>query len=138
MPIKKEIITKGFIFAGLMNLSVIIFSRLFTNTVIPEFDAIVMSNFGLVMIAVWGLAYMSVAKSYYNVMWLIGLFAIEKFIYGFVWVKWMLNNNIYDVFEKDIMAGMFYATYGVNDWLFCVFFLFVFINLVRAKEQTLN
>ena len=134
MTLEKETISKGFIIAGLMNMSVLAFSRLFTNPVIAEYDPVVMSNFGLLMIVVWGLAYMSVAKNYQHVKWLVAVFAIEKFIYGFIWIQWMLSNNISTVFAKDKMAGAFYATYGVNDWVFCIFFLLVFIKLFKAKD----
>jgi hypothetical protein len=34
-----------------------------------------------------------------------GIFAIEKFIYGCVWINWILNNTI-SVYEKDLMAGV--------------------------------
>lgn len=131
MKFKNKTITKGFIIAGLMNFSVLIFSRFFTNTTIPEFDPEVMSNFGLLMIVLWGLAYMSVAKNHQNLKWLVAVFAIEKFAYGFNWIRWLLKNNISEVFDKDAMAGVFYSIYGVNDWLFFVFFLFVFIRLFR-------
>ncbi|WP_223275884.1 hypothetical protein [Algoriphagus aquimarinus] len=128
-------ISKGFVTAGLMNMAVLVFSRFFTNPVIPEFDPVVMSNFGLLMIVVWGLAYISVAKNYHQVKWLVGVFAIEKLIYGFIWIKWMLNNNVSDVFEKDIMAGIFYSVYGVNDWIFFIFFSFVFIRLIKSVNS---
>ncbi len=131
MTINNNTISKGFIIAGLMNLSVLIFSRFFTNSTIPEFDSAVMSNFGLVMIVLWGLAYLSVAKNYVNVKWLVGVFVIEKFAYGFTWTKWILNNNVSDVYEKDLMAGLFYSVYGINDWLFFAFFLFVFLRIFR-------
>ena len=134
MTVKKETITKGFIIAGLMNMSVLVFSRFFTNDVIQEYDPVVMSNFGLLIIVMWGIAYMTVANNYQHVKWLVALFAIEKFIYGFIWTKWMLDNNISDVFAKDKMAGAFYATYGVNDWMFCIFFLLVFIHLIKLKS----
>lgn len=133
--IKSETITKGFVLAGLFNMTVLIFSRFFTNSVIPESDPIVMSNFGLLMIVVWGLAYISVAKNYYTVKWLVAVFAIEKLIYGFIWIKWMLNNNVFDVFSKDIMAGIFYSIYGVNDWIFFIFFLLVFIRLIKLGNN---
>lgn len=131
MTIKTETITKGFVIAGLINMSVLVFSRFFTNAVIPESDPVVMSNFGLLMIVVWGIAYISVAKNYQSVKWLVGVFAVEKFIYGFIWIKWMLTNNVLDVYAKDKMAGIFYSTYGVNDWMFFIFFLFVFIRLIK-------
>lgn len=135
MTIKNTTITKGFITSGLMNASVLIFSRLFTNATIPEFDPIVMSNFGLLMILIWGLAYLSVAKKYHEVRWLVGIFAIEKLIYGCVWINWMLNNTISDVYEKDIMAGVFYSIYGVNDWVFFAFFALVFIRISKSKDN---
>ncbi len=135
MTIKNTTITKGFIIAGLMNATVLIFSRLFTNSTIPEFDPNVMSNFGLLMILMWGLAYMSVSKNYHKVKWLIGIFAIEKFIYGCVWTIWILKNNISEVYEKDAMAGVFYSIYGINDWVFFVFFTLVLIRLFRLKNN---
>ena len=128
-------IRKGFILAGLMNMSVLLFSKLFTNPVIPEFDPVVMSNFGLLMILIWGLAYISVANNYYKVKWLIAVFAIEKFIYGFTWINWHLNNSITEVFDKDLFAGMFYAVYGVNDWIFFLFFTYVFFNLLKTRKS---
>lgn len=133
LTIKNATITKGFILAGLFNMTVLVFSRLFTNPVIPETDPDVMSNFGLLMIVVWGLAYISVAKNYHSVKWLVAVFAFEKLIYGLVWINWMLNNSVMDVYAKDKMAGIFYAVYGVNDWLFFIFFLFVFIRLIRSR-----
>ena len=133
MKIKETTITKGFIIAGLMNMSVLIFSRLFTNQTIAVFDPIVLSNFGILMIVIWGLAYISVAKNFSSVKWLVAVFAIEKFIYGCVWINWLLNNSISNVYEKDVMAGLFYSMYGVNDWLFFVFFSYVF-TLVSTKK----
>ncbi|MFO8145976.1 MAG: hypothetical protein R6U03_01165 [Gillisia sp.] len=135
MTIKDKTITIGFIISGLMNLTVLIFSRFFTNSTIPEFDPVVMSNFGLLMIALWGLAYMSIAKNYHKVKWLVGVFVVEKFIYGYVWIKWILNNNISEVYEKDTMAGIFYSIYGINDWIFFVFFLLVFIKVFKMKNS---
>ena len=136
MIIKNNIITKGFIISGLMNMAVLIFSRFFTNSTIPEYDPVVMSNFGLLMIVIWGLAYISVAKNYHQVKWLIAVFVIEKFIYGYVWIKWILNNNISEVYEKDTMAGMFYSIYGINDWIFFVFFLLVFIKISKTSKSS--
>lgn len=112
---------------------VLIFSRLFNNPVILEFDSQTLSNFGLLMIVIWGFAYISVSKSFYEVKWLIGIFAIEKLVYAIIWTNWQMNNNLSDVFEKDKMAGIFYSVYGLNDWIFFFFFLFVFVRLNRTK-----
>jgi hypothetical protein len=134
MKLQDTTITKGFIIAGLMNSTVLVFSRFFTNSTIPEFDQDVMSNFGLLMILIWGLAYISIAKNYSKVKWLVGIFAIEKLIYGCVWINWILNNTISNVYEKDVMAGMFYSIYGINDWVFFIFFLLVFTQLTKLKK----
>jgi hypothetical protein len=133
MTLKNTHISKGFVFAGLANMTALIFSRGFSNPVIPEFDPVVMSNFGLVMILVWGLAYISVAKNYHQVKWLVAVFAFEKFIYGLVWINWILNHSLSAVYEKDLLAGLFYSIYGINDWLFFLFFLVVFIRLTKGK-----
>ena len=134
MTINNSTITKGFIVAGFMNMTALIFSRFFTNETINEYDPMVMSNFGLLMILVWGLAYIAIAKQFHHVKWIIAVFALEKFIYGYVWANWMINHHIKEVFEKDLMAGMFYTMYGINDWIFFVFFSFVFIYLIRMKN----
>lgn len=136
MTIKNKTITQGFIISGIMNLTVLIFSRFFTNSTIPEFDPVVMSNFGLLIIVLWGLAYMSVAKNFHKVKWLVGVFVVGKFIYGYVWIKWILNNNISDVYKKDTMAGIFYSIYGINDWIFFVFFLLVFIKIFKMTNSS--
>lgn len=134
MNIKKEYLTKGFILAGLMNvIGVLLFSRFFSNTVIPEFDPQAMSNFGLIMILVWGFAYIAVSQNFHQVKWLIAVFMIEKLIYATHWTKWILDNKITDVLEKDKMAGIFYVIYGINDWMFFLFFFFVFLYVCRKK-----
>ena len=87
MPIKNETINKGFVLAGIMNIiGVLVPSRCFTNAVIPAVDTVVMSNFGLLMIIIWGLVYISVSKNYDKVKWLVCVFVIEKLIYGFAFV----------------------------------------------------
>lgn len=134
MHLPNKTIEKGFILSGLMNLTVLVFSRFFSNSTIPEYDPMVMSNFGLLMIVIWGLAYISVAKNYEKVKWIVGVFAIEKSIYGYIWINWMLNNKVSEVYEKDTMAGLFYSVYGLNDLLFCAFFLLVFIKITNNPE----
>ena len=133
MTIKQAVISKGFIAGGLMNMSVLVFSKFFSNPVITEYDPVVMSNFGLLMIVIWGLAYISVNRSYQHVKWLVGVFVIEKLIYGVIWINWLLNHNLSEVYKKDTLAGLFFSMYGVNDWLFFGFFLVVFIRLMRKN-----
>ncbi len=129
-----KFISKGMIAAGLSNiLGVLIFSKFFRNTYLNEADPVVMSNFGLLMIIVWGLAYISVARHYKKVPLLIFVFALEKLIYSGVWFYWQLSNDLSLLYEKDLYAGIFYSVYGINDIFFMIFFIFVFIH--SSKNQ---
>ena len=135
MLLKNEHISIGFILAGCANIfGVLIFSKFLTNEVIPAYDGEAMSNFGLLMILVWGLVFLSASKNYDKTAWLVGAFVIEKLVYALHWSNWMMHNNVSDVFAKDKMAGIFYSIYGINDWLFFLFFLVVFVQLIRVKK----
>ena len=131
---KKNLIKNGFIAAGLMNIGgVLLFSRGFTNSAINNADPVVMSNFGLVMIAVWGLAYLGAAAINANVKWLAGAFALEKLVYVVVWAMWLSKNSLPELYAKDVFAGAFYSIYGLNDFVFMVFFAWVFL-LTQSNE----
>ena len=124
---KKNTIRIGLFVAGAMNIGgVLVFSRAFTNKAINDADPVVMSNFGLVMIAVWGLAYIGAAAIASNIRWLIGAFALEKLVYVIVSFNWLLVNSLSQLYSKDFMAGMFYSIYGLNDLAFLLFFASVF------------
>ena len=91
MKISKGVITKGFVLSGIMNIGgVLIFSRFFTNDAITAADPVVISNFGLLMIVVWGLVFLSVSQKYEELNWLVGVFVIEKFLYGLNWINGFL------------------------------------------------
>ena len=111
-----KLLKNGLIAAALMNIGgVLLFSRAFTNVAINEADPVVMSNFGLVMIAVWGLAYLGAATIRSNIKWLAGAFAVEKLVYVVVWVMWHSANSVAQLYSKDAFAGVFFSIYGIND-----------------------
>lgn len=57
-------VRNGLIAAAVMNISgVLIFSRAFTNRALNDADPVVLSNLGLVIIAVRGLAYLGAAST---------------------------------------------------------------------------
>ena len=90
-----KLIKNGLIAAGLMNIGgVLVFSRAFTNVAINNADPVVMSNFGLLMIAVWGLAYLGAATITSSITWLVGAFAIEKLVYVVCWFTWLSKNSL--------------------------------------------
>lgn len=122
--------------AGAMNVgAVLLFSRFFTNSAIKEADPVVMSNFGLIMIVVWGLAYLGAATINANIKYLAGAFFIEKLVYVVVWVNWLSNNTLSPVYEADTMAGVFYTIYGVNDFIFMVLFFMIFKSKFDMKNN---
>ncbi|KQC33233.1 hypothetical protein AAU57_07820 [Nonlabens sp. YIK11] len=128
-------ITKGFIAAGLMNtIGLLIFSKGFTNDVIPQTDPAVMSHFGLLMIMVWGLAYIAISKTYMNVKSLIGVFVLEKLAYVIAYLVWFSNNSLEKVYDQDLLAGIFYTLYGLNDFTFMIFFAYVFFKITPSRE----
>ena len=105
---------------------VLLFSRAFTNTAINNADPVVMSNFGLLMIVVWGAAYIATAAISSSVKWLTAVFALEKLVYVAVWVIWLANNSLAQLYAKDFFAGVFFSIYGLNDFVFMLFFAWVF------------
>ena len=129
----KNLLKNGFIAAGLMNIGgVLTFSRAFTNSAINTADPVVMSNFGLLMIVVWGLAYLGAAAIGGNIKWLAGAFALEKLVYVVVWVMWLSANSLPQLYAKDVFAGMFFSIYGLNDFVFMLFFAWVFLASKKA------
>ena len=123
------LIKNGFIAAALMNIGgVLLFSRAFTNDAINQADPVVMSNFGLLMIVVWGLAYLGAAFIQGNIRWLAAAFAVEKLVYVVVWGLWMANHSLGAGYEQDLFAGIFYSIYGLNDLAFMLFFGWVFLS----------
>lgn len=130
----RTLVRNGFIAAGLMNiLGVLLFSRAFTNLAINSADPVVMSNFGLLMIVVWGLAYLGAAAIPSSIKWLAGAFALEKLVYVVVWIRWLLENSLAQLYSKDFFAGAFFSIYGANDFIFMLFFAWVFFLQSRSK-----
>ena len=112
---------------------VVVFSRAFTNRAITDADPVVMSNFGLLMIAVWGLAYWGAATVHSNTKWLVGAFALEKSVYVVVWSNWITKNSLPELYSKDVFAGIYYSIYGLNDLAFMLFFMWAFFVQRQSK-----
>jgi hypothetical protein len=126
---KEKWISHIFLLAGAVNiLGILIFSKLFNNVLLNQLEPGVFSNEGLILIMVWGLAYISIANYYHQAPWISAVFAVEKFFYVTVWVRWAIKyvSTLEEVFAKDWLTGFFYAVYGANDFLFGIFFLYVF------------
>lgn len=135
----QKLVRNGFILAALMSFSVLVWSRGFTNVAINQADPAVMSNFGLLMIIIWGMAYIGAASTIANLKWLAGAFALEKLVYAVIWINWHLENSVQALYSTDTFAGIFYSIYGLNDLIFMLFFTAVFfkeplIKVVKTQE----
>ena len=106
---------------------VLVFSRAFTNVAINDADPVVMSNFGLLMIVVWGLAYLGAATINSGIRWLAGAFALEKLVNVVVWITWLSGNSLARLYAEDAFAGVFFGIYGLNDFVFMLFFAWVLL-----------
>ena len=125
----EKFIQNGFIVAGLSNiLGVVICSKALTNDVLLATQPDVMGYFGLISIVLWGLAYISICKIYDQARWLVGVFVIEKLAYVIAWLVFITSHSLSAVYEQDVLAGVFYTIYGVNDFIFMVFFGYVFLK----------
>lgn len=121
----------GFIAAGLANIvGVLFFSMGFTNESLNKASPVVMSNFGLLMIIIWGMAYLAVSNSYMHVKTLVGVFAIEKLAYVISWFIWMFYYGSYipTWFDENLLTGIFMVIYGPNDLFFMLFFIWVYLS----------
>ena len=119
---------EGFFLAGLYNfIGVLGFTQFFTDTTLTDNDPIVFSWLGQILILLWGLAYWSVAKHFWQVPVLLWVF----------WLHWLLTTP-----EKlDVLAGQsmvyfcFFASYGFGDFLFAIFFARVAVGSMRGKFE---
>jgi hypothetical protein len=118
----------GFVAAGLMNLvGVLVFSKALTNDYLVELSPIVASRFGLVLIMLWGIAYLVVARNHAAVPALVLVFAVEKAIYVTTWIIWMADygSDFGAIWARDPLTAIFYAVYGPNDLFFGILFTWV-------------
>lgn len=132
-----SIITKGFWLAGAFNVvGVLVFSKIFTNSLLTSLDPVVFSWLGLVAIMLWGFAYCSVAKSYQFVPYLLLVFFVEKMIYTVTWAQWLTRNGstLPSLFSESPLTAMCYAIYGAGDFVFGLFFLWVAIKGFQRRE----
>lgn len=126
----------GFIAAGAANIAGVLTATLFfTNPLVEAQFPQVFSDFGMLAIMLWGLAYIAVATDHARVPWLVGVFALEKAAYVATWLIWFnaRGDSLGALFEQSFVTGLFYSVYGANDLLFGLFFAWVFLK-TRQNE----
>lgn len=125
----------GFIAGGVANIAGVLTATVFfTNPLVAAQFPEVFSNFGMLAIMLWGLAYIAVANHYDKVPWLLAVFALEKAAYVATWFIWYSGNGagLGSLYEQSFVTGLFYSVYGANDLAFGLFFAWVFIRTRQA------
>lgn len=131
-------IVAGFLLAGAFNiLGMLTVSKLFTNELLSAHDPAVFSWLGQIAIVLWGLAYLSVARTYRHVPYLVAVFCVEKLVYTGVWIHWLLENGkaLPDIASSSPLTARFFATYGAGDLAFAIFFGWVAATTMKAARN---
>jgi hypothetical protein len=125
------------IIIGLVNLTLLGFlTPLLNGELLAAQDPLFFSWSGVVIIALWGLAYIAVAPVWDKVPWLLLVFAAEKLLFDLRWVHWIIHNGerLPALIEQDFMVGMFYAGYGIWDGACALIFVWLFL---RARQRAI-
>jgi len=129
-------ITLGFLLAAAWNvLGMLTFSKFFTNQLLASLDPAVFSWLGQIAVVLWGLAYLSVAKAYPYVPWLLVVFFVEKMIYGGRWLVWLIANGrtLPKIAHESFLTATFYAIYGAGDLAFGCLFGWLALRALTAQ-----
>lgn len=131
-----ETIRRGFHVAGATNIfGMILISRGLTNDLLRELDPALFANPGVILICVWGLAYVALADAFQHAAKVALVFALEKAFYVGAWVLWLIEHGseLGDVWARDWLTGLFFSGYGLVDGAFGLFFLYVWTR--HRKQQ---
>ena len=107
------------------NLSLLIFNKFFTSNRIAEIYPEVFSNFGQVIVIMFGFIYYFAFISC-RTKELFLIFAIEKFIYFGTGVYWMIYKSHSLKFGKNPLEWVFMRIYWIGDAIFGALFLIYF------------
>ena len=136
-PHPRRWITIGFLIGGCVNVfGSLLVAKGFTNTLLSSSDPVVFSHFGIIAIMLWGLAYISVSRAYPRVPWLLLVFTLEKLVYTAAWIVWLLEyrDRLPGIFSQSFLTGAFFATYGLVDFGFGLFFACVALAVFRQPD----
>ena len=119
-------IRKTFQIAGLVNIvGILLVSHAFTDSLISDLDPDVFSTPSLILIMVWGCAYLSVGPYWQKIPTISLVFAIEKLVYVVMWFRWISerHNELPAIWNQNPPIALFFGGYGVVDLAFGLFFL---------------
>lgn len=118
----------GFLLAGVTNIvGILVITRWMTAPTLRQADPAVFGDFGILMIMLWGLAYIGTSDYCTRAVLLPLVFAVEKLAYTLNWHFWIRDHGqqLTVIREADLLGAFFLQSYGLNDALFGLFFLLV-------------
>ena len=130
-----------FILAGCYNLiSILGFTKLFTDTTLLTTDPVVFSWVGQASIIFWGLVYWTQTKKYAQNGALVAVFFVEKMLYAVAWAWWLIEHVgvLGGLFGQSVVYGLFFTLYGLGDFVFGVFFGATAIRVLRGDFAPLS
>jgi len=126
------------IFIGLMNLSLLGFlTPLLNGELLAATDPLFFSWSGVLLIALWGLAYIAVAPIWDKAPWLLLVFAVEKLVFDLRWVHWLTNygeQSLAALYQQDVMVALFYSGYGIWDGACALVFFWYFLRARKLQK----
>ena len=131
-------ITGGFVLAGVFNVfGMLAVSKFFTNPLLNASDPAVFSWLGQVAIVLWGLAYLTAARTYPHVPYLVLVFCIEKMVYAATWLVWLLQNghSLSSIASESLPTAIFFGSYGACDFAFGIFFGWVALKSLKKSRN---
>jgi hypothetical protein len=132
----QSFITKCFCAAASYNIGgSVIFSKFLSNDYMTSLDPNVFSDMGWTAIFLFGLVFLSIAKSYHHVPYLLLALFVEKMIYTGMWVSWLLKNSssLSEIYHNDLLTGIGFTLYGSGDLVSGMFFLWVALKIFNKK-----
>lgn len=124
--------------AGAANLFFMaIVSRMLSSEVLPAHDPWFAPG-SVILIWMWGLAYIAAAPGVARAPLLPLVFAFEKGVYAVHWVAWLCWPHApwAQIWAEDPLVALFLAGYGPIDALFGVFFAYTGWRFVKAQRNS--
>ena len=116
-------------------IGVLFFTLGLTNETLMKIDPTLFSRFGLTMIMTWGVCYYACAQAAYTHRSINLTFALEKLIYVSMWVSFVSGPVDWaQLFEQDLLAGIFYGIYGVIDATYLILFALCAYHVNSAEH----
>lgn len=118
---------------GIVNLTLLIYlTPLKNHEELFRADPLFFGWPGIVVIALWGLAYIASARHWQQLGLLMVVFALEKAFYATHWALWLGDPDNADrmtyLWQEDLLTALFLQGYGLWDGLCALYFLFLFIQ----------